>query len=92
MSPKILGQCRRRRVTVDRVLGHRTGDQVVEARRRILALDYLAGQLLFAWNLWKTARTPKPYDYSAFLAHMPRSILVLPPVNDSIEAGAANFA
>lgn len=23
----------------------------------------LAGQLLWAWNLWKTARTPKPYDY-----------------------------
>ena len=23
----------------------------------------LVGQLLFTWNLWKTARTPKPYDY-----------------------------
>ena len=23
----------------------------------------LAGQLLFAWNLWKTATTKKPYDY-----------------------------
>lgn len=31
-----------------------------------------------------------PYDYSAYLAHMPKSILVLPPINDSIEAGASN--
>ncbi|MCG3134191.1 MAG: Cytochrome c oxidase subunit 1, bacteroid [Planctomycetes bacterium] len=23
----------------------------------------LAGQILFFWNLWKTARTPKPYDH-----------------------------
>ena len=23
----------------------------------------LAGQVLWAWNLWKTATTPKPYDY-----------------------------
>jgi cytochrome c oxidase cbb3-type subunit 1 len=23
----------------------------------------LVGQLLWSWNLWKTARTPKPYDY-----------------------------
>jgi hypothetical protein len=31
-----------------------------------------------------------PHDYTAYLAHMPRSILVLPPVNDSIEAGASD--
>lgn len=23
----------------------------------------LTGQVLWAWNLWKTATTPKPYDY-----------------------------
>ena len=23
----------------------------------------ITGQLLFTYNLWKTARTPKPYDY-----------------------------
>ncbi|MEH6359025.1 MAG: GNA1162 family protein [Pseudomonadales bacterium] len=33
------------------------------------------------------ATTP-PYDYTAFEAHKPRSILVLPPVNQSIEVGA----
>lgn len=31
-----------------------------------------------------------PYDYGNYLAHMPRSILVLPAVNDSVEAGASN--
>jgi hypothetical protein len=31
-----------------------------------------------------------PYDYRAYLAHMPRSILVLPPVNDSMEVHASN--
>ena len=30
-----------------------------------------------------------PYDYSAFQAHMPRSILVLPPLNASTDANAA---
>lgn len=32
--------------------------------------------------------TTAPYDYTAFEAHKPRSILVLPPVNQSIEVGA----
>jgi hypothetical protein len=27
--------------------------------------------------------TPEPFDYTAFLAHPPRSILVLPPLNES---------
>ena len=26
-----------------------------------------------------------PHDYSAYLDHMPRSILVLPPLNNSLE-------
>lgn len=32
----------------------------------------------------------KPYDYTAYLTHMPKSILVLPPVNDSLEVQASN--
>jgi len=32
---------------------------------------------------------PKGYDYTAFIAHQPRSILVLPPVNQSPEVGAS---
>ena len=31
---------------------------------------------------------PPPPDYTAYVAHMPRSILVLPPVNESIEVQA----
>jgi hypothetical protein len=30
----------------------------------------------------------KPYDYSNYRAHPPRSILVLPPLNDSTDVGA----
>lgn len=33
---------------------------------------------------------PPPYDYSAFLASKPRSILVLPPVNHSPDVKASN--
>jgi len=32
--------------------------------------------------------TPQHYDYSAFQQHPPRSILVIPPLNNSVEAGA----
>ncbi len=32
--------------------------------------------------------TAEPCDYSAYLEHMPRSILVLPPANDSVEVDA----
>jgi len=32
--------------------------------------------------------TPAPYDYSAFHAHRPRSLLVLPPLDDSMEVQA----
>ncbi|MEZ5964854.1 MAG: DUF799 family lipoprotein [Planctomycetota bacterium] len=48
----------------------------------------------FAW--WILAMcsagcgSPPPHDYRAYLAHMPRSILVLPPVNDSLEPQAPN--
>jgi hypothetical protein len=32
--------------------------------------------------------TQQPYDYSAYRAHLPRSILVLPPRNESVEVDA----
>ena len=32
--------------------------------------------------------TPEPFDYTAFLEHPPRSILVLPPLNESPDAEA----
>jgi hypothetical protein len=35
-----------------------------------------------------TVVRPKAYDYSVYLAHMPRSILVLPPQNQSTEVMA----
>ena len=33
--------------------------------------------------------SPEPYDYSALLAAKPRSILVLPPINNSLEVDAS---
>ena len=32
---------------------------------------------------------PKPTDYALYLQHMPRSILVLPPLNESVEVTAS---
>ena len=32
--------------------------------------------------------TVEPYDYSAFIASKPRSILVIPPMNDTVEVNA----
>jgi hypothetical protein len=34
----------------------------------------LIGQVLFAWNLWKTATTPKPYDYRVDLVDATREV------------------
>ncbi|MCK4874049.1 MAG: DUF799 family lipoprotein [Phycisphaerales bacterium] len=36
------------------------------------------------------ACAPEPTDYGAFVAHMPASILVLPPVNETAEVGASD--
>ena len=33
--------------------------------------------------------TIEPYDYSAYREHMPRSILVLPPINESVDVNAS---
>jgi hypothetical protein len=43
-----------------------------------------SGFCLFASTLMLSGcATPKPYDYTNFRAHPPRSILVLPPLNES---------
>lgn len=45
--------------------------------------------LLVVSSLWLGGcAAPKPYDYTAFRAHQPRSILVLPPVNNSPDVDA----
>ncbi|MBF0452334.1 MAG: DUF799 family lipoprotein [Candidatus Magnetomorum sp.] len=48
--------------------------------------------LIVLWiglNLSACTSTPrKPYDYRSYLKHMPTSILVLPPVNQSLEVMA----
>ncbi len=42
--------------------------------------------LVLVMSLTGCATTP--HDYAAYRAHMPRSILVLPPINESIDANA----
>jgi len=44
--------------------------------------------LLAAALVLGACATPAPYDYSAFQAHRPRSLLVLPPLDDSMEVDA----
>jgi hypothetical protein len=44
--------------------------------------------LFVAVNLVGGMGCVTPYDYSAYQAHMPRSILVLPPLNESVDANA----
>ena len=43
---------------------------------------------LLCFILITSCTTKTPYDYSAFEEHKPRSILVLPPLNNSLEVGA----
>ena len=43
---------------------------------------------IFGLLLVQGCNTAPPYDYSAYLDHMPRSILVLPPVNESTDVMA----
>lgn len=35
------------------------------------------------------ALMPQPRDYSSYRSHMPRSVLVMPPINDSVEVDAS---
>lgn len=44
--------------------------------------------LLVMLLLLATGCAAKPKDYSAYLEHMPKSVLVLPPVNHTAEVGA----
>jgi len=55
-----------------------------QTRPRLL-LCFAIGALLIQGC---AATTPKSHDYSGYLAHMPRSILVLPPQNQSTEVMA----
>jgi len=51
-------------------------------------LIFFALLLVLALGATGCATTPPP-DYSAYRSHMPRSVLVLPPTNDSIEVNAS---
>jgi hypothetical protein len=45
----------------------------------------LAGLGLLLVTLLSACATPTPYDYTNYRAHQPRSILVLPPINESTD-------
>lgn len=49
----------------------------------------LAMLMLLVLAVGGCASTPQPHDYGGYRSHMPRSVLVLPPTNDSIEVGAS---
>jgi len=51
-----------------------------------LRLLKLAGVFIVA--LGGCATTPSSYDYGAYRSYMPRSVLVMPPINDSIDVDA----
>lgn len=51
-------------------------------------LSLLVSFVLGMCFLQGCASAPHQYDYSAYLEHMPRSILVLPPCNESMEVMA----
>jgi hypothetical protein len=55
--------------------------------KRMLKLAACVAPMLFAVGC---ATKPAAYDYSAFKAAKPRSILVLPPLNNSPEVNAGN--
>jgi len=44
--------------------------------------------LLLAWFVFTTGCAVQPYDYSALKAAKPRSILVIPPKNNTVEVNA----
>jgi hypothetical protein len=43
---------------------------------------------MLALGLCSACAAQQPHDYSAFRAHMPRSILVLPPLNETVDVQA----
>ncbi len=50
---------------------------------------FLALVTSLALSLSGCATTKQPHDYSSYRSHMPRSVLVMPPTNDSIEVDAS---
>ena len=56
--------------------------------QRILFSGFLLWGLMGCTGPATDPSTDPSYDYSAFREHMPRSILVLPPLNESVEVGA----
>lgn len=54
---------------------------------RVIRYSILAS-LLAALALLAGCATTKPYDYSAYQSHPPQSILVLPPINQSVDVNA----
>jgi hypothetical protein len=50
----------------------------------------VCGVALAASGVLASCTTPVDYDYSAYLNHMPRSILVLPPLDETIEVDVAS--
>ncbi|EMR13298.1 hypothetical protein MPL1_05979 [Methylophaga lonarensis MPL] len=50
---------------------------------------FLLLPLLMLMLLTGCATTPEPYNYDALLAAKPRSILVIPPLNESLEVNAS---
>ncbi|MFH2046558.1 MAG: GNA1162 family protein [Pseudomonadota bacterium] len=57
--------------------------------KRNFSLTFYLFLLLFAAFFVQACGTaPKPHDYNAYLSHMPVSILVLPPRNESTEVMA----
>jgi hypothetical protein len=50
---------------------------------RLLALSFLLSGVMGC-----AANKPQSYDYSSYRQHAPKSVLVIPPMNDSVEADA----
>ncbi|MDF1552647.1 MAG: DUF799 family lipoprotein [Deferrisomatales bacterium] len=50
---------------------------------------FCAAALLLGIGLGGCAPTLPPHDYSAYRGHMPRSVLVLPPLNNTTEVDAS---
>lgn len=58
-------------------------------RRGVVLAAAMLSVLLLSACQAPTASDVEPYDYTAFKAAKPRSILVLPPTNESVEVGAS---
>ena len=66
------------------VSGHGSAHALSAARRQLAALLLLCTPAAFG-----ACQTPEPYDYTLFREHAPRSVLVLPPLDNTLEVDAA---